>query len=137
MTIENSNAASQTQGATDSPDDLVILLTTVTSVEAASEIAFDLVGENLCACVNILPQIRSIYRWKGEMTNTSEVLCLIKTSRSRHEQLRERLAELHSYVVPEMVTLPVSAVNTPYMRWVLDETAAVSASAPGDVDSNG
>jgi periplasmic divalent cation tolerance protein len=104
-------------------DELLIVMTTFSTVEAACEVLPQFVSQNLAACINILPQMRSIYRWKGEVTNTTEVLCLIKTRRACHAMLLERLAELHTYVVPEMVTLPVSAVNEPYLRWVLEETS--------------
>ena len=106
----------------DADNDLVILLCTFPKPEDIGEIAFTLIGANLCACVNVLQESLSIYRWRGEIVTNREVLCLIKTSRSRHAELVARLSELHPYDVPEIVTLPTSAVNQPYLRWVQEET---------------
>lgn len=103
-------------------NDLVILLCTFPKPEDIGEIAFTLISANLCACVNVLQESLSIYRWRGEIVTNKEVLCLIKTSRSRHAELVTRLSELHPYDVPEIVTLPTSAVNEPYLRWVQEET---------------
>lgn len=110
-------------GAASVTSDLVIVLCTFPKPEDLGEIAFTLVAENLCACVNILHESLSIYRWKGEIVTNKEVLCLIKTTRARHAELVARLAELHPYDVPEIVTLPTHAVNEPYLRWVKEETA--------------
>jgi len=128
-----SQSASQSAG--ESVCDLVIVLCTFPKPEDLGEIAFTLVAENLCACVNILHESLSIYRWKGEIVTNKEVLCLIKTTRARHAELVARLAELHPYDVPEIVTLPTSAVNEPYLRWVKDETAPREPSAPAGQDS--
>lgn len=106
----------------DADNDLVIILCTFPKPEDIGEIAFTLIGENLCACVNVLHESLSIYRWRGEIVTNREVLCLIKTSRSRHAELVARLSELHPYDVPEIVTLPTCAVNEPYLRWVQEET---------------
>ena len=104
-------------------NDLLVILCTFPSIEAAGEIAQALVGERLCACVNMLPHTRSIYQWKGEIVNNEEVLCLIKTASSRHAALEARLRELHPYEVPEIVSLRAAEVNDSYLRWVADETS--------------
>lgn len=106
----------------DAGNELVIILCTFPKVEDIGEIAFTLIGANLCACVNVLHESLSIYRWRGEIVTNREVLCLLKTSRSRHAELVARLSELHPYDVPEIVTLPTCAVNEPYLRWVQEET---------------
>ena len=102
--------------------ELVLVLSTFPNADEAGEVAFTLVAENLAACVNIVNEIRSVYRWKAEIVSNSEVLCVIKTQRSRHAALIERLAELHPYEVPELVTLSPAEVNASYLRWVLAET---------------
>lgn len=132
-TAQQPAAASQLVGGLvgDSVSDLVIVLCTFPKPEDLGEIAFTLVAENLCACVNILHESLSIYRWKGEIVTNKEVLCLIKTTRARHAELVARLSELHPYDVPEIVTLPTSAVNEPYLRWVKDETAPREPSPAG------
>ena len=106
--------------------DLVILICTFPKPEDLGEIALTLVGENLCACVNILHESLSIYRWNDEIVTNKEVLCLIKTTRARHAALVARLSELHPYEVPEIITLNSSAVNEPYLRWVNTMTTGSS-----------
>ena len=103
--------------------ELVVILCTFPNPEDLGEIALTLVGENLCACVNILRESLSIYRWNGEIVTNKEVLCLIKTSRARHAALVARLSELHPYDLPEIITQAVGAVNEPYLRWVHEVTA--------------
>jgi periplasmic divalent cation tolerance protein len=102
--------------------ELLIVLCTFPNADDAGGIANRLVEEGLCACVNILPGVRSIYRWKNQVANNSEVLCLIKTHKDRHAELQARLVELHPYDVPELVTLSADKVNDPYLRWVMEET---------------
>jgi periplasmic divalent cation tolerance protein len=114
--------------STPQPSELVIILCMFPSADAAGDAAQTLVGEQLCACVNIVREVRSIYRWQDEVVSTSEVLCLLKTQRARQPALLVRLAELHPYDVPEVVTLSPSDVNLPYLRWVLDETIPGSGS---------
>lgn len=104
------------------PGELCIVLSTFPKLEDAGEVAQVLVGEDLCACVNILRDVRSIYRWNGEIVNNAEVLCIIKTQRVRHAQLVARLAELHPYDVPELITLDPTHVSDPYLRWIISET---------------
>jgi periplasmic divalent cation tolerance protein len=111
------------------PGDLVLLMSTFPNLEDLGEIAATLVGENLCACVNILRESLSIYRWNGEIVTNKEVLCLIKTSRGRQAALVARLTELHPYEVPEIITLPTSSVNEPYLRWVGEMTQPPSPAA--------
>lgn len=105
-------------------NEMVVVLSTFPSAEAAAEAAHTLLAERLCACVNVLPQMRSIYVWRGEVANNPEALCIIKTTRARYPALEARLAELHSYEVPEIVALPVAAVRDSYLAWVVEETAA-------------
>jgi periplasmic divalent cation tolerance protein len=102
---------------TTAPAQLVVVMCAFPNIEDAGEAAHILVSDDLAACVNIVRDVRSIYRW-----NSSEVLCFIKTQKSRHAELLERLKELHPYEVPELVTLEPSHVNDSYLRWVIDET---------------
>jgi periplasmic divalent cation tolerance protein len=97
----------------------VVVLCTVPNVEAAEALAEALVGESLAACVNILGEIRSIYRWKGAVERDSEHLCVIKTTRDAFEALRARIVSLHPYEVPEVIALPVVAGHEPYVEWLL------------------
>jgi len=112
-------------GGSGAPTDLVVLMSTFPNLEDLGEIAATLVGENLCACVNILRETLSIYRWNDEIVTNKEVLCLIKTSRARQAALVARLTELHPYEVPELITLTPSAVSESYLRWVNEMTQAL------------
>ena len=115
--------------AGEAPSELVVVICTFPTMESIGETALILVGEKLCACVNILHESLSIYRWNDEIVTNKEVLCLLKTTRARHADLVERLSELHPYEVPEIITLPTSAVNEPYLQWVKAGTTGGSRSA--------
>ena len=99
-----------------------IWFTTLDSLENAETIAQSLVDEKLAACVSLLPQFVSIYRWKQEIHRTPEVLLIIKTAADRGAELKQRLAELHPYEVPEMIALSVADGHVPYLDWVVGET---------------
>ena len=98
-------------------DAVVVLITTPTS-EAAAEIARALVQEGLAACGNVVPAIRSIYRWAGEIHDDAEALLVLKTERRLVGALKSRLPEIHPYQVPELLVLPVEDGLGPYLAWV-------------------
>jgi len=98
--------------------DHVVALSTLPSMEKAAEVARTLVAERLVACVNLVPGVRSIYSWKGELCDDAEVLCVMKTRSDRVDALRARLPALHPYEVPELVVLGVSAGLAPYLAWI-------------------
>ncbi len=98
--------------------DALVVLVTVPNAETAEKLAEALVGERLAACVNLLPEMRSIYRWKGAVERDREQLCLIKTTRVVFERLRARVVELHPYEVPEVIALPVERGHAPYLDWL-------------------
>lgn len=101
-------------------DALVVLVTTPDPAKAA-EIARALVEERLAACGNVLPGLRSIYRWEGEIQDDGEALLVLKTTRARFEALRERVLALHPYAVPEVIALPVEAGSAPYLDWIAEQ----------------
>jgi periplasmic divalent cation tolerance protein len=103
-------------------DALVVLVTTPTP-ERAAELARALVEERLAACGNVLPGVRSVYRWEGRVQDEHEALLLLKTTRARFEALRARVLALHPYQVPEIVALPIEAGSAPYLAWIAAETA--------------
>jgi periplasmic divalent cation tolerance protein len=98
----------------------VVAFSTVGSAEDAERIARALVERRLAACVNLVPGVVSVYRWKGAVAREGEVLLLIKTRTERLEALREALVTLHPYELPELVALPVEGGHPPYLAW-LDE----------------
>ena len=97
-------------------------MTTAPAADKAAAIARTLVEEGLVACVNIVPGIRSIYRWQGEICDDTEVLCLMKTRRDRAEPARERLVALHPYQLPEVIVLEITAGHAPYLAWIDEVT---------------
>ena len=101
----------------------VIVLATCGSRREAKLIARALVDRQLAACVNILTtRVESIYRWKGRTESAKEFLLVIKTSRRHFAALRREVERLHSYEVPEIIALPISAGSPKYLRW-LEESA--------------
>jgi len=99
----------------------LVVFCTCGSPEEASRIANALVDERFAACVNILPPIRSIYRWQGAIEQAEETLLLIKSTTERFPALRDRIHELHSYEVPEIVGVPICEGSAAYLSWVAGE----------------
>jgi periplasmic divalent cation tolerance protein len=99
-----------------------IVLTTAGSQEEARKIAHALVERRLAACVNIVPQIESIYRWQQKIETATEWLLLIKTQAESFERVRAAIKELHSYELPECVMLEVSAGSQEYLAWIAKNT---------------
>jgi periplasmic divalent cation tolerance protein len=95
-----------------------VVLTSCSSLEEARQIAQALVERRLSACVNILPQVESTYRWKGEVETAPEWLLLIKTTEGAFERLREAIVELHSYEVPECVEIAITDGSAAYLNWI-------------------
>ncbi len=101
----------------------VIVLTTFPSDGDVAALAHALVSERLAACVNVLPQMESTYRWQGAVETASERQLIIKTESSRIESLKQRLAALHPYDVPELLVLAVADGGESYLRWIAESTA--------------
>ena len=99
----------------------VVAFSTVGSGEDAERIARTLVERRLAACVNVVPGLVSIYRWKGAVERDEERLLIIKTRAERLEGLRAALLELHPYELPELIALPIEGGHPPYLAW-LDES---------------
>jgi periplasmic divalent cation tolerance protein len=103
-----------------------VALTTCPDEGTARRIASALVDERLAACVNIVPDLTSVYRWEGAVETTPECLLLVKTRRERLEDLRRRLEELHPYDLPELVALSVEWGSSAYLQWVVEETGSAT-----------
>ncbi len=95
-----------------------IVLTTAGSEEEARKIARHLVENRLAACVNIIPQIESIYRWQGKVDSSREWLLLVKTTDERFPAVRDAIRELHSYELPECVVLNIEDGSSEYLQWL-------------------
>jgi periplasmic divalent cation tolerance protein len=102
--------------------DALLVFTTLPSADKAAELAKLLVNERLVACANLLPAIRSIYRWQGELHDENEVLVLLKTRAEHLERLKLRILEVHPYEVPEVLAVPVESGYQPYLDWLAGET---------------
>jgi periplasmic divalent cation tolerance protein len=96
----------------------VVVLVTAPSSDVAASIARALVEEGLCACGNVVPGIRSIYRWEGKVQDDAEAMLVLKTERRLVPELKLRLGELHPYQVPELLVLPVEDGLPAYLAWV-------------------
>ena len=95
-----------------------IVLTTTQNIVDARRLARTLVEEQLAACVNIIPQIQSIYRWQSAIEDSTESMLLIKTTEVKLSALEARLLSLHSYSTPEFLTLAVPEGNSDYLSWL-------------------
>ncbi len=99
--------------------DVVVVLVTAPTADKAAEIARTLVEEKLCACGNVVPAIRSLYRWEGKVQDEAEALLVLKAPRRRFPELRDRVKALHPYQVPEILALPVLDGDEAYVDWVI------------------
>ncbi len=102
--------------------DEIIVLITAASKDEAARIGTALVNEHIAACVNILPQIRSLFFWEGKTQDHGETLIIVKSRLSLLNRIIGRVKELHSYTVPEVIAIPVIGGSLDYLRWLNDST---------------
>jgi len=102
--------------------DFIIILVTASSEEEAKKIAQVLVEKRLAACVNLIKDIQSIFRWKGKLSDENEILLIIKTRKKLYKNVEEEVKSLHSYEVPEIIALPIISGSKDYLYWVDSET---------------
>jgi len=102
----------------------IVVFMTAGSADEARRIAQQLVESRLAACVQILPQIESFYRWKDEVQREKEVLMVAKTTADRFAALEKSVRAIHSYETPEIVAVPVAAISDPYQRWLIENVSA-------------
>jgi periplasmic divalent cation tolerance protein len=99
-----------------------IIFVTAPSEPEGVTIGKALVEEGLAACVNIIPQIRSIYRWKGKIWDEAETLLIIKSREALFDMIRSRVKELHSYEIPEIIELRIERGDSAYLNWIEEVT---------------
>lgn len=104
--------------------DLCLVLTTTGSRDEAERLAHALVEQRLAACVNIIPGLTSVYRWKGQVESADEVLLLMKTTASNLQRLEESVRALHSYEVPEILVIQPDSASEAYLQWLLDSASS-------------
>ena len=102
----------------------IIVFCTCPDEAVAERIATALVEEHLAACVNRIPGIASIYRWKGQVSRDNECLLLIKTTRDRFDALRDRIVALHPSELPEVIAVDIALGLDRYLDWIESETRA-------------
>lgn len=100
----------------------VVVLITASNEDEAAGIARALVESRLAACVNIINNVRSIYRWQEKLEDDSEVLMIVKTKESLLETLTSKVRELHSNDVPEIIALPIAGGSEDYLKWLSAST---------------
>jgi len=98
--------------------DKVLVLTTAGSEAEARKIAKELVERRLAACVNIVPRIQSVYRWEGKVETAEEFLLIIKTTKTRIQEVQASIGELHSYDLPECIVISMEDGSSEYLRWI-------------------
>ena len=106
----------------DDASDAIIVFMTASNGEEAARLADMLVGAHLAACVQILPEMESVYRWQGKIERAAEILLLAKTTKSKFEDLEREVRALHSYDTPEIIAVPVVAGSASYLDWLIEST---------------
>lgn len=100
---------------------MIVLYTTVETIEQAEHIAEILLGEHLVACANMWP-IRSMYAFKEKMIKSDEVSMYLKTSKEKHDAVYKKLTEIHPYECPAIMTINVDHVHSPFLDWIKEQT---------------
>ncbi len=114
--------ATERAGVSSGGEALLVLITSA-SREEAENIARKLVEGRLAACVNIVPQVRSLFWWENKLSEEEEVLLIVKTRRSKFGALVLQVKALHSYQVPEIIALPIVEGSANYLQWITDSTS--------------
>lgn len=102
----------------------LVVLVTASGEEEAARIGRELVGAGLAACVNVVKDVRSIFRWQGKIEDGAEALMIVKTRRDLFGRLEEAVKKHHSYSVPEIIALPIVEGSEDYLAWLKEETGS-------------
>ena len=114
------------------PDDALLVITTTETPDDGKRLAQKLVEQELAACVQIVPQICSIYRWQGQIEQSGETLLLIKTTQANFDELVTAIQSLHSYQTPEIMALPVTHASADYLAWLRQSVKSFPQPSPFD-----
>jgi len=106
-------------------DDFLAVTTTCPDQACADQIARALVEQQLAACIQQIPGVRSFYRWKGNIEVDSEVLLIAKVRANRFDDVAASISALHPYELPEIIALPLQAGSPPYLQWLATSTSAI------------
>ncbi|XP_041455762.1 protein CutA homolog [Lytechinus variegatus] len=106
------------ESSTEIASKLTAAFVTVPDKEVGEKLASDIVKQKLAACVNMIPGLTSVYEWDGKIEKDQEVLLMIKTRRSKIDELSEYMRKNHPYDVAEVISLPIENGNLPYLQWV-------------------
>jgi periplasmic divalent cation tolerance protein len=101
--------------------DYIVIYITTNSFDSAKKIGKILLDKKLVACVNIVPKIKSVFRWKGKIEKEDEVLLILKTKRVLFDKIVQKVKEMHPYEVPEIIGLPIVCGNQSYLDWIEKE----------------
>jgi periplasmic divalent cation tolerance protein len=96
----------------------VLILSTVSKIEDAQTIANHLVSNSMAACVNFIPNLESVYKWKNQVCKENEFLLMIKTTANKETNVYDSLSEIHPYDTPEIITLPIQNGSKDYLNWI-------------------
>ncbi|HUX90120.1 MAG TPA: divalent-cation tolerance protein CutA [Gallionellaceae bacterium] len=107
-------------------NEVLLLLTNLPDRDSAQRMAHSLVDSHAAACVNILAECGSVYRWQGKVENASEVPLLIKTTRAAYPRVEELIRAQHPYELPEIIAVPVAAGLPAYLQWVAQEVSPIN-----------
>jgi periplasmic divalent cation tolerance protein len=105
-------------------EDAIVVFLTAPSGEEATRLADLLIGAHLAACVQILPEMESVYRWQGKIERQSEILLIAKTTRGKFADLEREVRALHSYETPEIIAVPIVIGSQPYLAWLNESLKA-------------
>jgi periplasmic divalent cation tolerance protein len=101
----------------------IVVLMSAANGEEAARLADMLVGAHLAGCVQILPEMESVYRWKGQIERHAEILVIAKTVRSKFAEFEREVRALHTYETPEIIALPITGASAPYLEWLFTSLA--------------
>ena len=111
-------------------DEILLVLTNLPNRESAQRVANAVIESHAAACINMLAECTSVYRWQGKIETASEVPLLIKTTRAAYLQLEAVIRSHHPYDLPEIIAVSVNAGLPGYLQWIVQETSPTSASLP-------